>query len=452
MSLVFNWSNSLNQKRIIMFRDFKTYFFHYTPEQLKLLTSSFTLKQLWDRKLKTTLKSPKPLEKAKNVLVTARKIWYTNLPELLLFSFVVFHSFPYKIAFIIFWLFRYLALPKTLFQSLKAKGAGLITIISLSGVLYIDALITDDEPLTEPVEWSLIQSWIMIIFGLSWIAENLISSRYGSYTGRDKRVWFSWYKTYWFVKGWYTLSFGAAAIFVITPFYNELSYNLTMVVGWWNWYTRNFTFIFISLFALILSLSYYTQIVLRYIDWKRVLLYVTIINLVLGYLLYGQFIISFLGYLTDPNWYHSSRLVDYVQLSHEPNKWAWGNSKRDHFSYHRSTTVFWFKTDGPMASALMIFNVFFFISLFSLYIYWVVLFRRIYTTKEVTFTYFTYAVSSLRQFFYYFLLFFVLIYFSYTVSYLRFPIELLWVLTPNSSLENCILVLTHTLSCFNILF
>jgi len=304
--------------------------------------------------------------------------------------------------------------------------------MSIMSSVVIDALITDDEPLFDPVEWSLVQTWVMLIFGLAWVAENLISSRYGSYTGRDKRVWFSWYKSFWYIKAWYVLSFGAAALFVITPFYNELSYNLTMVVGWWHWYTRTFMFTFISLFSFMLYLGYYTQTMLRYLDWKRVLFYVAIINLVLGYLLYGQFIISFFGYTTNPNWYHSSRLVDYIQLSHEPNKWAWGNSKRDHFSYHRSTTVFWFKTDLPLAAAMMLFNVFFFVCLFTLYIYWVVLFRRIYTTQEVSYTYFTYAISALRQFFYFFLLFFILINFSFLVTYLRLPVELYWVLGMDS--------------------
>ena len=166
-------------------------------------------------------------------------------------------------------------------------------LISIFFICQIDALITDDEPLNDPVEWSLLQTWIMIIFALAWIAENLISSRYGSYTGRDKRVWFSWYKTFWLVEGWYVLSLGAAALFVMTPFYNELSYNLTMVVGWWNWYSRTFFFNFIGLYTFILYVSYYLQLNLRYMGWRKALFYISIINLVLGYLLYSQFMISF---------------------------------------------------------------------------------------------------------------------------------------------------------------
>lgn len=58
-------------------------------------------------------------------------------------------------------------------------------------ILFIDACLTDDEPLWEPIEWSLVQTWILFIFGFAWVAENLIVSRYGSYAGRDKRVWMS---------------------------------------------------------------------------------------------------------------------------------------------------------------------------------------------------------------------------------------------------------------------
>ena len=31
-------------------------------------------------------------------------------------------------------------------------------------VMFIDACLTDDEPLWEPIEWSLVQTWILFIF------------------------------------------------------------------------------------------------------------------------------------------------------------------------------------------------------------------------------------------------------------------------------------------------
>jgi hypothetical protein len=80
----------------------------------------------------------------------------------------------------------------------------------------------------------------------------------------------------------------------------------------------------------------------------------------------------------------------------------------------------------------MFFNVFFFVCLFLTYIYWVILFRRIYSTKEVSYTYFTYCTSSLRQFMYFFLLFYVLILFSFGASYFRLPIENMWIFSSNS--------------------
>lgn len=309
----------------------------------------------------------------------------------------------------------------------RSFGDGVIYLRGLCVVFFFDSMLTDDEPLWEPVEWSLLQSWLMFIFAFAWIAENLISSRYASYTGRDKRVWFSWYKTFWLIEGWYILSLGAAALFVITPFYHEITYVLPLVVSWWNWYSRIFFFKFIAVYSLILYVAYYLQLTLGVVHWRTSLFFVLVINMFLSYLLYTHFLMSFFAYFTDPNWYHRSRLTDYVQLSHEPNKWSWGNSKRDHFSYHKSSTVFWFKNDAPFAGAFLIFHIMFFLTLFALYIYWLTLFRRIYATQEITYTYTTYCVSALRQFYYYFLFLYLLVLFSFVVQYWRLPIEYFWI-------------------------
>ena len=324
----------------------------------------------------------------------------------------------------------------------RSVGDGIIYIRGLVILFFFDAMLTDDEPIWEPVEWSLVQSWILFIFAFAWIAENLISSRYGSYTGRDKRVWVAWYKTFWLIEGWYILSLGAAALFVIVPFYHEITYTLPLIVSWWNWYSRVFFFKFISLYALILYTSYYLQLNVGTFHWRKCLLLILVVNMFLSYLLYTHFIMSFFAYFTDPNWYHKTRLVDYIQLSHEPNKWSWGNSKRDHFSYHNSKTVFWFKNDGPFASAFLVFHIMFFICLFALYIYWLTLFRRVYATQEITYTYTTYCVSALRQFFYYFLLLYVFVAFSFVVNYWRLPIEYAWIGANTPLLDTFIRALT----------
>ena len=323
----------------------------------------------------------------------------------------------------------------------KTLGDGFLYIRGLFLIFFIDACLTDDEPIWEPVEWSLLQSWILFIFAFGWISENLISSRYGSYTGRDKRVWFSWYKTFWLILGWYVLSLGAACLFVITPFYHEISSLLPLSVSWWDWYTRVFFSKFIQIYSLLLLIAVFLQINVRFYNWKKVFNLIILINITIFFLLYVHFFMSFFSYLTDPNWYSKSRLTDYIQLSHEPNKWSWGSSKRDHFSYHKSTTVFWFKNDAPFAGAFLIIHLFFFTSLFGMNFFWLTLLRRVYTTQEVTYTFLTYCVSSLKQFFYFFLFFYIFIMFSFFMSYFKLPIEFFWASNNSSWLLNFIDIL-----------
>ena len=303
-------------------------------------------------------------------------------------------------------------------------------------VLFIDACLIDDEPLWEPIEWSLVQTWILFIFIFGWIAENLIVSRYGNYTGRDKRVWMAWYKTFFLMDIYYIINFGAAAVFCIVPFYFEINYTLPFFYSWWTWYSKLFFFKFIFFFTIILFLSYLLQIAVRRLNWKKLLVLVVLINIAISYLLYTHFMINFFGYFTDPVWYQKSRPIDYIQLSHEPSKWGWGASKKDHFTYHMTRTVFWFKNDSPFAAALLLFHLYIFLNLFFIYIYWIVLFRRIYSMKEVPLTYVTYCVSTLKQFFYMFLMFYILIFISYISEYWRLPIEFFWNINNNSWFYN----------------
>ena len=323
----------------------------------------------------------------------------------------------------------------------KTLGDGFIYIRGLFFIFFIDACLTDDEPIWEPVEWSLIQSWILFIFAFGWISENLISSRYGSYTGRDKRVWFSWYKTFWLILGWYIISLGTSLLFVVTPFYHEISTLLPLIVSWWDWYTRIFFAKFINIYVLVLIVGIFFQLNIRVFNWKKSLNLILFINIFLLYLLYIHFFISFFLYTTDSNWYNKTRLVDYIQLSHEPNKWSWGNSKRDHFAYHKSSTVFWFKNDVPFAGSFLITHLFFFLALFGMNFYWITLLRRVYATQEVSYTYATYSISALKQFFYFFLFFYFFIIVSLLISYLKLPIEFFWSLDTQLWRLNLILIL-----------
>jgi hypothetical protein len=323
----------------------------------------------------------------------------------------------------------------------KAFGDGFIYLRGLAIIFFIDASFTDDEPLWEPVEWSLVQTWLVFIFMFAWIAENLITGRYGSYTGRDKRVWFGWYKTFWLIEFWYLLSYGTAVALVIVPFYWELTYNISLVFSWWNWYTRLFFFKFVSIYSITLVIATVMQINIRWLNWKKLTLFVLFINFFIAYLLYTHFIMSFFGYFTDPLWYQKTRFIDYVQLSHEPLKWGWGPAKRDHFTYHRISTVFWFKNDGPFAGAFLMMHLFLFATIFFIYVYWLTLLRRIYTTKEITYTFSTFCISALKQFYFFFLFLYGFVFLSYLINYWRFPIEFLWVVNTSPWFFNFLIIL-----------
>jgi hypothetical protein len=325
--------------------------------------------------------------------------------------------------------------------SKRSFSFGFSYIIGFSFILFIDACITDDEPLWEPIEWSLVQSWILFIFTFAWIAENLIVSRYGSYTGRDKRVWMSWYKTFWMIEGFFILNYGIVCVFVIVPFYYETNYNLSFVYSWWHWYTRVFFFKFIATYAIVLLIANVLQISVRWINWKKSLFFIIVINVFLSYLIYTHFIITFFGYFTDPVWYQKVRPIDYIQLSHEPSRWGWGSAKKDHFTYHNVKTVFWFKNDGPFASSFLLFHLFLFVCLFLTYFWWITLFRKVFTTKEVPVTYLTYCISSLRQFFYFFLWMYIFILLSYVSNYWRFPVDMSFMLNTDSWLQNFVKIL-----------
>lgn len=308
-------------------------------------------------------------------------------------------------------------------------------------LLFIDACLTDDEPLWEPIEWSLVQTWILFIFCFAWIAENLIVSRYGSYTGRDKRVWMSWYKTFWLIEGYYVINYGVVSFFIMAPFYFETNYNLSFVYSWWHWYSRVFFFKFTAIYSVILILANLLQISIRWLNWKKGLVAILLINIFISYLIYTHFIMAFFGYFTDPIWYQKYRSVDYIQLSHEPSKWGWGSAKKDHFSYHNVKTVFWFKNDGPFAASFLFFHLFLFFCIFFLFIFWLSLLRRVWSTKELPTTLTTYCVSSLRQFFYFFLLLYAFIFLSFLTNYMRFPLEFAYFLSYRSWFGNFIFIL-----------
>lgn len=442
-------------KKILFIKNSKTLLFSLNSNLLNyLFLNSYLLwknifkKNFWNNNNKNKSYWKKNSYKF-NFSIGKNSIRFTNSTNLFKNNFLIFYYYNNLNNFLNFLFLNYI---KTNFNFKqvsiyflniykKTFGEGFFYIRGLFIIFFIDACITDDEPLWEPIEWSLVQTWLLFIFIFAWIAENLITSRYGSYTGRDKRVWFAWYKTFWLIELCYALSYGLAALFVIVPFYFELTYSVSFIFSWWNWYTRIFFFKFISIFTIIILIAHLLQLNIRWLNWKKLMFFILIINFFIAYLLYTHFIMTFFGYFTDPLWYQKTRSVDYIQLSHEPLKWGWGPAKRDHFTYHKVSTVFWFKNDGPFAGAFLMIHIFFFITIFFLYIYWVTLLRKVYATKEVTYTFTVFCISSLKQFYYFFFLLYLLILMSFIIGYWRFPVEFIWLINSNSWFLNFILIL-----------
>ena len=204
----------------------------------------------------------------------------------------------------------------------------------------------------------------------------------------------------------------------MVPYYYETNYNMAYLTSWWDWYSRAFFCRYTGVMVLILSIAQVIQIGARSMDWRKALILTLLVITALTYLLYAQFILTFFGFLADPSWYSKNRVNDYVQLSLEPARWGWGVAKgRDHVTYHSARTVFWYKQDGPFAETMLFFHSWIFISTFLLYLYWITLFRRIYALGEVPITLVTYTVASLRQYFYFIALLYMLVFISYFVNY-----------------------------------
>ena len=272
---------------------------------------------------------------------------------------------------------------------------------------FIDMLLIDDEPLWEPLEWSLVQSWLLFFFLFSWCAENLITSRYGSFTGKDKRVWVSLYKFFWIIELSFVISYAVAIIFVVSPFYYEITYTFSLILSWWDWYTVLFFIKFLFLYLNILSLLFFLTISIQWQNWKSIYISLVLIFIILTYLLLTQFFLTFFCYLTNISWYTDTRWIDYIQLSHTPLKWGWGPNNRDHHTYHTTATTFWYKNDGPFAEIFFFTNFFLFLLNFLIYLQFLMLLRRVYFLREVSYTFTTYIYSLLKQYFFFFFFFWI---------------------------------------------
>ena len=274
-------------------------------------------------------------------------------------------------------------------------------LLNLIIIFIVDAIISDDEPLFEPIEWTLVQTWLLFLLVISWSAEILISSTYGNYVGRDKRVWSALYKTYWLVQLLLMTSLLLLTLFAIIPFYFELQSCNAVWISFWNWYNRIFLWKALSVHFVLLLFAFLLQLNSRWMTYKKILPIIGITIILLGILIYINISIIMFLYFTNPNTYNLNLNIDYTQLSNGPNKWGWGSKNKEHFSYHTTPTVFWYKYDFCYAAACTIIQLFFTLSYMLLFIQLIIVFKKFYTNKTISYTLLTYYANTIRLYFYY---------------------------------------------------
>lgn len=292
--------------------------------------------------------------------------------------------------------------------------------------LALDTLILDDEPLWEPLEWSVLQTWVLFLYVFSWAAEVLFSSRYGSYTNRDKIVWIGLFKTYYLLLAWWVCNLFIVTIFVTLPFYFEVTYAISYSVLWWNWLSSAFFYKLTVLFSVILLLSLIIRFQIRWLSHNTSLLFFVIITVIISYILYFLSMTVMFGFFTDFQDFQNSGWSDYSKIIHGPLKWGWGLEGRDHFSYHKTSGSFWFKNDPLIAGSLLFMNIFFLFFFFFLLLQVLCIMRTLVASGELSFNQVTFFYGTLKYFYYLLLLLSFLVVMSLFYQFIRFPFELGW--------------------------
>lgn len=307
------------------------------------------------------------------------------------------------------------------------KLHGLMYLRNIFLIILIDGLVFDDEPVWEPIEWGMVQTWLLFLFMFTWVAEVLFSSRFGSYTNRDKKVWLGLHKAYWLFQLWFILNMFIVTIFVTLPFYFEITYSISYIVLWWNWFNSIFFFKITTIFSLILIILGGIKFQLRWMSASRLLVLFIIILLLIAYLLYFNFIHTFFAFFSsDVNAFSKNGWLDFNRATHGPLKWGYGSASRDHFSFHKITTTFWYKNDPLIAASMLFLNLFLFFYLFFLFFQTLVMVRLLYKNNTVSYNNLTMFYASVKQFYYMLLFFLFLILLCFVYQLVRFPFEYLW--------------------------
>lgn len=325
---------------------------------------------------------------------------------------------------------------------------GFVQLRNLFFILLVDGLLLDDEPLWEPLEWSVYQTWILYMYLFAWAAEVIFSSRYGSYTNRDKIVWIGLFKVYYFLLLWFTLNIIIVTIFVTMPFYFEITYSISYSVVWWNWFNSVFFFKFTFWFMIVFSLIQFLKFNLRWLEINQISLLLLPIVVILFNLFFFNAYILFFGYFSDPSEFRSSGWSNYSRIVNGPQKWGWGLDSRDHFAYHRTPTVFWFKNDPLLASSMLFLNIFLFFFLFFTILQVLAIIRVIVSSKDISYNLLLFLSSTVKHFCFLINFLQLLVLLSYIYQFIRYPFELYWFSKLFYFFELEVLVLVDLLNFF----
>lgn len=307
--------------------------------------------------------------------------------------------------------------------SIRSLGCDGLTIITITFVIILDGLLLDDEPIFEPLEWSLIQTWVIYIYGLTWASEVLFSSRFGSYTNRDKIVWIGLFKNYYGILNWLLINLIILTVFVTLPFYSELTYLFSYAALWWNWFSAPYFFRLFSLFAVLLSCTKLVSLSLRWSSKSVTSMLLLFSLLIVSTIFYFQAVTTILSYSSDIHIFNKTGWSELSRIVNGPLKWGWGSQTRDHFSYHKTTTLIWAKNDFAILRSLLLFNIFLFLFLLILFLQISIYLKISYTSSGLSFN----QINTLNNLIQYFLILlsfgFILVMLSIMYQYLRIPYE-----------------------------
>lgn len=300
-------------------------------------------------------------------------------------------------------------------------------ILFLVSFLLIDILLLDDEPFLEPIEWSWIQSFLLYTCLFAWLVETIVSSNYGSFTGRDKRVYIGLFKCYWFIELLFMFTVFITAVFIWTPFYFEITYKVSHIVSWWSWYNRIFFFKYITIFFILDIIISILFINLKWFNYKKIFMLMSLILICLFYIFYFQFLIIFFGYFSDILSFKNNNLTGFNKLQEGPYRTHWGDSNRDFFNYKRSSLNIWYKNDSQYALSVFFINIFNFLSISFLIIQLILILSKIFWTKKISYSLLTYFNSSLNNFFLFYIFFFSFLVIIFIYQLMRYTNDFSWI-------------------------